>query len=119
MSKQTITIEVDICDFCNKERGIPYYKCITCRKVPCSACRDMNMVEYPDGVDFRSGKMGFYCQACNNKHRADFIDPLWIAYHKIKAERQALAEAYDLNRTRAKKLEAELSALYSQYFPSK
>lgn len=117
MSKQTKTIEVDICDFCDKkEAGL--YNCITCKKTACYLCSTKHMVEYSDGIYSRSGKSGHYCLACDKKHKADYIDPLWIAYYKIRNEQQALAEADNLNIARAKKLEAELSGIYSQYFPS-
>lgn len=108
--KRKATKEITICDKCGKEASLPQ-SCDTCGRDVCWDCRDEELAVYPHSVLFSGSNDGYYCRACDAKHRASGGDSRWNAYQAIRALRIEQDRWHEDFKTRREDAEARLQRL--------
>lgn len=108
--KVTKTVEVDMCDVCNKEES-PYYHCFGCGKAICYDCQESHAVRYRHSAFASGAGDGMYCFACDAALKDD---PLHMAYEVIARLVRESEVFYVEWRERVKRAESVASQLWEK-----
>lgn len=108
--KSTITIEVELCDFCGKDAQ-SWNSCLRCKRALCYYCLETKAITYYHSTYASGGGDGRYCLDCDRKEAAN-PSPLWTTYVKIEAlrgENERFYKDFELRRQAAEKALNEIS----------
>jgi len=112
--KKQVTVDVYICDICEKNDAGDYSVCLCCNKHICYECRqDKNKaVEYKHALHFSGSGDGLYCTSCDDRLALTQSCDLHTAYQNMAKLRRSEKMFYTGLKQEADKVEKQIERLY-------
>lgn len=108
--KKTVTVEIDICDFCKEKEAHKWRKCLECGKVFCYYCEPNNIVslknEYYNGI-----KSIHFCKDCIESFKNGKTNELYNLGNKLEKLVQEQIEFNNEIENRGDEIENQIGKL--------